>query len=72
MRNKMRNKFIAAGLLAALLAASAYLPASAQTEKKNAKPGQNCVQKCNAETPPNQAGRDRTVNTCIRSCRAGQ
>ena len=70
----MSTKFITAALLSAvLMVALAVSPVSAQqSEKKNAKPSENCYARCNAQVPINQAGRDRAVNTCTRSCRAGQ
>jgi len=70
----MSTKFITAALLSAvLMVAFVVSPVSAQqSEKKSAKPSENCYARCNSQIPTNQAGRDRAVNTCTRSCRAGQ
>ena len=70
----MHTKIITAGLLSAvLMVALAVSPALAQQSgNKNAKSGDNCYARCNSQVPTNQAGRDRAVNTCTRSCRAGQ
>jgi hypothetical protein len=70
----MYTRIITTGLLSAvLMVALAVSPAAAQQNgDKNAKSADNCYARCNSQIPTNQAGRDRAVNTCTRSCRAGQ